>query len=161
MKLYCRVETLKDSEGNTSREVREGPMTLPRNSAYISNLDIMSAVELKEFGWLAYEKISENKEVFVSSRLEILDDKVIEFVETRGKTVEEKAHEKAQNEQQLWNVIRLKRDQLLLASDKLVVADRWEKMSSSEKEKIASYRQTLRDLPEKTSDPSVVSFPTL
>lgn len=161
MKLYCLVENQKNAEGHTFKQIIKGPVELPVNTEHVSNLNIMSDGVLKEFGWLPYEKKTDNKEIFVSSKYEILEDRVIEFLETRDKTADEKALDKKTSDQQLWCELRYKRDQLLNASDKLVVADKWENMQQEEKDKITIYRQALRNLPENVTDPAIVTFPVL
>ena len=84
---------------------------------------------------------------------------MIEFVTTRDKTIEEKTVEKETADIERWLTLRHKRDQLLAASDRMVVVDRWEKMTLEERERIARYRQALRDLPGTVIDPEVVGFP--
>jgi hypothetical protein len=57
------------------------------------------------------------------------------------------------------NKLRNERDARLIASDRLVHADRWEKYTPEKKEKIATYRQALRDLPENVTDPEKLVWP--
>lgn len=55
----------------------------------------------------------------------------------------------------LWARIRYQRNQLLLACDWTQVAD-----STANKTAWATYRQALRDLPTKNTDPTKIVFPT-
>jgi hypothetical protein len=80
MKLYCYTE-----DGETAT----GAQPLPVNWQNVSNFDLLDDQDLKQYGWLPYVQVSENKEVFVSSTREILEDKVVETVITRDKTPEE------------------------------------------------------------------------
>lgn len=54
---------------------------------------------------------------------------------------------------------RAKRDQLLLDSDKYVLADRWGSMDEQAKLAWTGYRQSLRDIPNQPSFPNNVSWP--
>ena len=49
--------------------------------------------------------------------------------------------------------VRPKRNELLVESDIAITMDRWDGMSDAKKTEWTTYRQTLRDLPENTSDP--------
>jgi len=161
MKLYCLVEDRKDEEGNVYKSINQGPTELPQNTSFVSNLNSLDETSLKELGWLPYKKQSEDKEVYVSSKYEILEDKVIEIIETRNKTEEELNIDKEKREYYLWQDLRKQRDQLLSESDKMVMVDKWEKMNEFERERISTYRQSLRDLPDLTKDPAEVNFPVL
>jgi hypothetical protein len=116
---------------------------------------------LKQHNWLPVETISENKEIFSSSSLEIFDDKVVETIITRDKSEEEIAIEQQNQKNIQWQVIREKRNTLLKESDIFVLIDNWEKYTDIQKLKIKNYRQELRDLPSIIVDPFFVTFPIL
>ena len=150
MKLYCHIQ---------ENAVYEGPRALPETFANVSNFHCLDDKTLISYGWLPYEKVSENKEVVVSSTFEILNDKVIEHVSTRDKLEVEIKQEEASKLAQEWALVRLKRDTLLSESDKNVVSDKWEQMNLDDKQLWSDYRKALRDLPQTFSNPSEVVFP--
>lgn len=57
------------------------------------------------------------------------------------------------------NAVRTKRDQLLLASDKLVFPDLWFSYTPSRQQAISAYRQALRDIPQQAGFPWDVIWP--
>lgn len=58
--------------------------------------------------------------------------------------------------------LRDQRDTLLAASDVLVLIDRWEGYSDSQRSALSAYRQTLRDLPAAyANDPAACIWPDL
>lgn len=60
-----------------------------------------------------------------------------------------------------WAIMRDKRDALLRESDILVLPDRWMNYTLEQQQALAAYRQTLRDLPETTTDPLNPVWPEL
>lgn len=161
MKLYCHIEKTISSEGAEILVIKQGPSELPQNTSTVSNLNLLDDETLKMFGWVPVEQITENKAVFVSVGYEIFEDRVIETTVTRDKTAEEINEDTEKQNLCTWQRIREQRDNLLLNSDKLVMVDRWERLTYEEKQTIAEYRQALRDLPSQTSDPALIIFPTL
>lgn len=145
MKQYCLV---KDGV------ITEGPCELPVVAHNISNFHAAGNEFVKKYGWLPVEEVSENKEIYVSSYYEILEDKVVKHSLTRDKTANETDKEK-------WNEVRLQRDRLLADTDKLTLSDRWEKLTTEQRQALSEYRQQLRDIPNKFDDPNTVIFPTL
>jgi hypothetical protein len=152
MKLYCHIQ---------ENAVYEGPRALPETFANVSNFHCLDDKTLISYGWLPYEKVSENKEVIVSSTFEILKDKVIERVATRNKLKVEVKQEEASKLAQEWALVRAKRDALLAESDKHVVIDKWMSLSEETKALYVDYRKKLRDLPQDFSSPSEVVFPVV
>jgi hypothetical protein len=152
MKKYCLIE---------NGRIKVQPTTLPRNWINVSNFNVLDDETLKIYGWLPVETISENKEIFSSSLLEIFDDKVVETIITRNKTEEEIAIEQEKQKNIQWQIIREKRNNLLKESDILVLIDKWESYTEEQKQKIKTYRQELRDLPSVVEDPFIVTFPLL
>jgi hypothetical protein len=150
MKLYCHIQ---------ENAVYEGPRALPETFANVSNFHCLDDKTLISYGWLPYEKVSENKEVVVSSTFEILNDKVIEHVSTRDKLEVEIKQEEASKLAQEWALVRLKRDALLAESDKQVVIDKWMLLSEETKALYVDYRKKLRDIPQDFATPSEVVFP--
>lgn len=161
MKLYCRIEKTTNKEGTEILVIKEGPCELPQNSSTVSNLNLLDEETLKLFCWVPVEQITENKPNFVSVNYEVLEDKVIETTITRDRTEEEINLDTEKQNYYAWQRIRAQRDILLVESDKLVMIDRWEKLTNSKKQTIVEYRQALRDLPSQNSDPKLIVFPTL
>lgn len=156
MKLYCYIKT--DDNGNVKVE---GPNTLPEFFANVSNFHCLNENALKRHGWLPYEKRTEDKEIFVSSNFEILEDKVIENIITRDKNEEERSHDNSLKTTQEWSSVRKKRDELLSQSDKEVVVDKWLLMDEDTKVLWTKYRKKLRELPQEFTNPFDVVFPSL
>lgn len=156
MKLYCYIK--KDNNGN---QKVEGPSVLPESFANVSNFHCLDENTLKNYGWLPYEKRTEDKEIFVSSNFQILEDKVIENIVTRDRSEEEKNHEESVKISQEWSSVRKQRDELLNQSDKEVVVDKWLLMDEETKLLWTKYRKKLRDLPQEFTNPFDVIFPTL
>ena len=150
MKFYCHIE---------NNAVIDGPRTLPESIENVSNFHCLDDKTLISYGWLPYEKSSENKEVVVSSSFEILEDKVIEHVITRDKLEVEIKQEEATKLAQEWALIRTRRDALLADSDKKVVIDKWMALSEEVKALYVDYRKKLRDIPQDFAKPSDVVFP--
>jgi hypothetical protein len=151
MKKYCLIE---------NNSVIKGPEDLPKNFANVSNFYLLDDSLVKDYGWLPYEKDSEEKTVFVSSSFEILEDKVIEHVVTRDETEEEVIQKAEQETAREWENVRRQRDQLLAESDKDIVSDKWEIKSADEKSLWSTYRQALRDIPQTIDSPFNVTWPT-
>jgi hypothetical protein len=152
MKKYCLIE---------NGRIKIEPTLLPKNWINVSNFHVLDDETLKIYGWLPVETISENKEIFSSSSLEIFDDKVVETIITRDKTEEEIAIERQKQKNIQFQIIREKRNNLLKESDILVLIDKWESYTEEKKQKIKTYRQELRDLPSIVEDPFIVTFPLL
>lgn len=161
MKLYCHIEKAISTEGTELLVIKEGPCELPQNSSTVSNLNLFDDQTLKLFGWVPVEQITENKPIIVSVEYEIFEDRVIETTITRDKTEEELNNDTEKQHYYAWQRVRQKRDMLLSNSDKLVMIDRWERLTYEEKQTIAEYRQALRDLPSQNSDPNLITFPVL
>jgi Phage tail assembly chaperone protein len=53
-----------------------------------------------------------------------------------------------------------KRNELLTQADKLTQADRWDKYTQAQKDEVALYKQTLKDIPQTTTDWFRVVWPT-
>jgi len=150
MKKYCYVKNGK---------IVAAEQDLPVNFENISNFYLLGDADLKRYGWLPYEKLSEDKDVFVSSSYEILEDKVIERFVTRDKTKQELQAEVEEKTAMQWDSIRSKRNILLQESDVFVVSDRWEQMSSETKKAWSEYRKALRDLPQNVTNSFDVIWP--
>jgi hypothetical protein len=151
MKKYCYVK-----DGN----VILGAQELPINFENISNFYTLDDESLKTYGWLPYERESDDKSIFVSSSYEILENKVIEYYVTRDKNEQEIRHDFDIEKQNKWDLIRKKRNDLLKESDVYILPDRWEEMDISDKQKWSLYRKELRNIPQNFDDPDLVNFPT-
>ena len=57
-------------------------------------------------------------------------------------------------------ILRKERGNRLVASDIIVLPDRWANMSDDSKTAWSDYRQALRDLPATTPDPTNITWPT-
>jgi hypothetical protein len=156
MKLYCYIK-----EDNIDGQLIDGPRALPEVFENVSNFHCLDEQSIISYGWLPYEKVSENKEVFVSSSFEILNDRVIENVVTRDKTDAEKQQDEENNISQQWASVRSRRDTLLVESDKDVVIDKWLLMDEETKGLHTIYRKKLRDIPQDFENPFDVIFPEL
>lgn len=149
MKLYCEIE-----EKFGIKSIKRGPCVLPQNTASISNFDqITDLRELKIHGWIPYIKITDGKQIVIGSNTVILEDSVQETILTRDETQEEK-------EEKAWKVIREERDRLLKETDMYTLSDRWAVLEDSEREKIALYRQALREIPQTYQFSCDVIWPT-
>jgi len=141
------------------------PQSLPGwwrdpNTGAIYNLKIYDLEQLNELGWYKYIIIGENPEkVLVTTTKEISGNYVIENFITRDFTDEELTDLETARINDLWFEIRDKRDELLVNSDIHVVADKWEVMTSEQKQEWTTYRQALRDLPQNFLNPEDVVWP--
>ena len=64
-------------------------------------------------------------------------------------------------EDQAWNELRSERDALLKSTDFMMTTDFYsDKMTTQEQTDVKAYREALRDLPDNTSDPTDVTWPT-
>jgi hypothetical protein len=80
MKKYCYI---KDGV------IESEPQELPNNFENVENFNLLNDQELKTYGWLPYEEISDNKPVIISHDYQILKNKVICYIQTRDKTQDE------------------------------------------------------------------------
>jgi len=161
MKLYCYIENVNSEDGTNKWTIIQGPQELPECANNVSNLNALDDNTLKILGWVPFETQSENKAVVVSTEYVITEDCVIERIHTRDKTQEELHNEAERELSDKWERFRISRNNLLLESDKLVLSDRWEKLTEPEKLKISNYRQALRDLSQQNLDPELIIFPKL
>ena len=89
------------------------------------------------------------------ARFHQIDGELVAFTaEQEAAWDSEKAAWDAAAGDRAWSDLRVKRDQLLGASDWWAVSDRT--LSDAE----TAYRKSLRDLPANTADPSDVTWPT-
>jgi hypothetical protein len=138
---------------------------LPTNWGNISNFYLLNFEDQAEMsiinqnGWLPVETISENKEIQENIEYVIEENVVKEIITTRDKTQED--FEKEKNSQILakWRSVRVKRNNLLKESDIEILIDKWEAMNPDEKLLWSNYREELRDIPQKYSDPDSVIYP--
>lgn len=151
MKRYCYIK---------NKQIVTGPTLLPLNWENVSNFNLLTENELKQYGWLPVTTITDGKEIIVKSELVIRDTEVQEIITTRDKTQEEKDAEEKQALDMAWYDLRSQRDSLLLQSDIFVLPDRWEEMDASVKQAWKDYRKQLRDLTNTVKDPRDPVFPT-
>lgn len=149
MKKYCLV---KNGEITQSGE-------LPVNFENVSNFYLLSDDEIKPYGWLPLQTISDNKEIQESVEYQIEDTVVKEIIISRNKTVEEIKKENQSRIEDKWHSVRLRRNNLLKESDIEIVADKWEEMDAKAKLSWTNYRKRLRDIPQIYSNPDDVTFP--
>jgi hypothetical protein len=149
MKKYCLI--------------KDGEVTqiggLPINFDNVSNFYLLSDNEIKPYGWLPIETISDNKEIQESVAYQIEDNVVKEVIVTRDKTQEEINEENQSKIDVKWYSVRFKRNNLLKESDIEVMVDKWEEMDIESKSLWINYRKQLRDIPQLFSNPDDVVFP--
>jgi hypothetical protein len=149
MKRYCLIKNGEVTQlGN-----------LPVNFDNVSNFYLLSDDEIKPYGWLPIETITDNKEIQESVTYEIEENVVKEIIVTRDKTQEEIDKDNQTQINIKWNSIRFKRNNLLKESDIEVVADIWEEMDIDTKSLWTNYRKQLRDIPQVYFNPDDVIWP--
>jgi hypothetical protein len=151
MKRYCYIK---------DKQIITGPTLPPLNCENVSNFNLLTDAELKQYGWLPVITITDGKEIIVKSELVIHNTEVQEIITTRDKTQEEKDAEEKQTLDMAWYDLRSQRDSLLLKSDVSILPDRWEEMNESTKQAWRDYRKHLRDLTNTVEDPRNPIFPT-
>ena len=149
MKKYCLI--------------KNGEVTqiggLPVNFDNVSNFYTLSDNEIKPYGWLPIETISDNKEIQESVEYIIEENVVKEIITTRDKTQEEIDSQNQTTIEGKWHSVRIKRNNLLKESDIEVMVDKWEEMDIETKSLWANYRKQLRNIPQLFSNPDDVIFP--
>lgn len=150
MKRYCLI--------------KEGEVTqigaLPINFDNVSNFYLLSDDEIKPYGWLPIETISENKEIEENIEYAIEENLVKEIITTRDKTTEEIEKENQSQIEMKWHSVRFKRNNLLKESDIEILPDKWEIMDVEAKSLWSNYRKQLRDIPQIFSNPDEIIWPT-
>lgn len=63
-------------------------------------------------------------------------------------------------EDNAWAELRSQRNMLLQQTDFMMVTDFYASMTAQEQTDVTTYRQALRDLPDNTSDPTDVTWPS-
>jgi hypothetical protein len=149
MKKYCLVK-------NGEVEQVGG---LPTNYENVSNFYLLSDEEIKPYGWLPIETVSENKEIQESVAYEIEEGVVKEIITTRDKTQEEIDRENQSQIEAKWHSARFKRNNLLKESDIEILPDKWENMDLSVKAAWSLYRLQLRDIPQIFSNSDDIIWP--
>jgi hypothetical protein len=132
---------------------------LPDNFNNISNFNCLSDLELASFGWLPVEYCSTPGEIFVSKEVVVLEDRVIQTVNNRDKTDEERLAEISKTKATKLEELRIKRNIALQLSDMYMLVDNWNKLTPENQAKLIVYRQTLRDLPDMGVDIVDLVFP--
>jgi hypothetical protein len=149
MKRYCLI--------------KEGEVTqiggLPINFNNVSNFYLLSDDEIKPYGWLPIETISENKEIQENVEYVIEENVVKEIVTTRDKTQEEIENENQSQIEAKWYSARFKRNNLLKESDIEILSDKWEVMDVETKSLWSNYRKQLRDIPQIFSNSDDIIWP--
>lgn len=150
MKKYCLI---KDGKVTQIGE-------LPVNFDNVSNFHALPNDEIKKYGWLPVETVSDNKEIQENIEYIIEENIVKEMVSTRDKTQEEIEKELQHQIESKWHSIRFQRDNLLKNSDLNILPDKWDEMSSETKLLWSLYRKQLRDIPQTFENPDSVIWPT-
>ena len=132
---------------------------LPVNFKNVSNFYCMDDEEVRKFGWLPIETISDNKQIQERIEYKIEKNVIKEIIITRDKTIEEIEKENQTHIEAKWHSVRAERDNFLKKSDTEVVADKWDKMDSKTKSLWSNYRKKLRDIPTTYSNPDEVIWP--
>jgi hypothetical protein len=150
MKRYCLI--------------KDGEVTqiggLPVNFDNVSNFHTLEDNQIKPYGWLPVETISENKEIREGVEYIIEENVVKEIITTRDKTEEEIEIENQSKIEVKWYSARFKRNNLLKESDVEILPDRWENMDLPVKAAWSLYRLQLRDIPQTFSNPDEIIWPT-
>jgi hypothetical protein len=90
------------------------------------------------------------------------------LVEPQREEVRDMTPEELSNHQQLQQQVqhsllimdsRRERDELLRASDLLVLPDRWATMTQDQQQALTDYRQALRDVPQQAAWPDTIEWP--
>lgn len=150
MKRYCLIK-----EGEVAQIGG-----LPINFNNVSNFYLLSDDEIKPYGWLPIETISENKEIEENIEYAIEENLVKEIITTRDKTTEEIEKENQSQIEMKWHSVRFKRNNLLKESDIEILPDKWEIMDVEAKSLWSNYRKQLRDIPQIFSNPDEIIWPT-
>jgi hypothetical protein len=132
---------------------------LPVNFKNVSNFYCLSEEEIRKFGWLPIETISDNKEIQERVDYKIEKNVIKEIIITRDKTIEEIERVNQTHIDSKWHSVRIERDNLLKESDIEIVADKWDAMDQKTKSLWALYRKKLRDIPTTYSNPDEVVWP--
>jgi hypothetical protein len=150
MKRYCLI--------------KDGEVTqiggLPVNFDNVSNFHTLEDNQIKPYGWLPVETISENKEIREGVEYIIEENVVKEIITTRDKTQEEIENENQFQIEARWHSIRVQRNNLLKESDIEILPDKWEVMDLNIKTAWSVYRQNLRNIPQTFSNPDDIIWPT-
>lgn len=145
MKKYCLIKNNEVTQVGS----------LPINFENVSNFYLLSDEEIKPYGWLPVETISENKDIVVGTEYQIEENLVKEIITTRDRNNEELQSLL----QSKWQPVRFKRNSLLKDSDIEVTSDKWEDMNSETKLFWKNYRTQLRDIPQVFVNPEDVVWP--
>ena len=144
--------------------IKDGEATriggLPVTFENVSNFHLLSDDEIKPYGWIPVETISENKEIQESVEYVIEENVVKEIITTRDRTQEEIEESNASQVEAKWYSVRFTRNNLLKESDIEIVSDKWDVMDSSLKSAWSDYRKALRDIPQTYSNPDDVVYPS-
>lgn len=123
-----------------------------RNAKYLKNGWIDCEIEHPKYGWIPFTCNPDDTSAAFDAK-ELFDRMVKGTVSPYTPPTQEEIDALAMAE------LRFKRDQLLAASDILVLPDRWMKYTAEQQKAISDYRQALRDLPETTTDLTNVVWP--
>lgn len=124
-----------------------------RNAVYNKNGHIDCEIEHPQYGWIPFTCNPDDKGAAFDTKE--LFDRMVKF----GKVKQYVPPTQAELDSEQMELIRIQRDKLLKESDILVLPDRWEVYTDAKRKAISDYRQVLRDLPDKVTDPFNVVWP--
>lgn len=137
-------------------EVKGYPRTLPQNWADVSNFYLLDNERLRSYGWFPVRVVSATKtdnDIVTGQSFVIEGNEVVQYEQVRTKTESEINEENTQ----MWESIRIERQQLLLESDWTQLSD--VNLTNEQKLQWQTYRQELRDITNQP-DPKNISWPT-
>lgn len=138
-------------------EVKGYPRPLPQNWADVSNFYLLDDERLRSYGWFPVRFVPNpnktNNSITTGQMFVIEGIEVVQYEQVREKTQQELEQET----NQMWENIRVQRNELLLESDWTQLSD--SPISEQKKVEWQTYRQELRDITSQ-QDPFNIIWPT-
>lgn len=137
--------------------IERGPMSLPKNWEDTSNFNLLGSTDLLSRGWYPHRFVPANipaNSVITAPTFVVEGNEVVEYQNYRAKTQQEIDVDTERG----WDAVRRKRNKLLQESDWTQGAD--SPLTQQKKTEWATYRQTLRQVPENFTNPNDVIWPT-
>jgi hypothetical protein len=146
---YCLVQ---------NGAIIEGPRSLPKTTANVSNLHLLDDAALKALGWLPFSEVhnATANQVMTSSEMVVSEDAVTRTFVYRDMTAEELAATQQVDNTGAWSNTRSERNNRLSRCDWTQLAD--SPLTDAEKLNWKTYRQALRDITTQT-DPNNITWP--
>lgn len=154
------------------------PEPLPKNWENVSNFNALDDNTLISYDWYPYYEIrvgdgpveDHSSLVFTVSSAEYityyrdynqqeLDEQKMQLETTMAQLSAEELQKEVNETAKKWRDLRDKRNRILRVTDYHILPDRWETMTSDEKNIWTTYRQALRDVPNNTIDIDHINWP--